>query len=52
MSLSSQGGPRPDRWIEPRQPLDPCMRRQTYGRVLPMDAPRPVSVWSRLFRWA
>jgi len=52
MSLSSQGGSRPDRWLEPRQTLDPCMRRLTYGRIQPMDEARGASVWTRLFRWA
>ncbi|MBC2664962.1 hypothetical protein H7F51_05500 [Novosphingobium flavum] len=52
MSLSSQGHSRPDRWLEPRQPLDPVMRRLTYGRIQPMDEVRGPSVWSRLFHWA
>lgn len=52
MSLSSQGGSRPDRWLQPRQALDPVTRRMTYGRIQPMDVPRTSSVWSRLFRWA
>ena len=38
---------RPDRWLSPHQSLDPCMRRQTYGAIKPMDwSDRPF--WRRL----
>jgi len=40
---------RPDRWLEPHQPLDPAMRLRTYGRIQPMDEPTGPSFWRRLF---
>ncbi len=49
--MSSAGatisGSRPDRWLIPHQPLDPSMRRLTYGPIRPMDwTDRPL--WRRL----
>jgi hypothetical protein len=52
MSLYSHGCSRPDRWLEPRQPLDPSQRLLTYGRVQPMDPAPANPLWTRLFRWA
>lgn len=49
MSLSSYGSSRADRWLVPRQPLDPCARLLTYGPIQPMEPSAPASVWSRWF---
>lgn len=51
MSLSHMPGARPDRWLSPRQPLDPSRRLATYGRVRPMDEDRDLSLIRRLLRW-
>jgi hypothetical protein len=29
-----------DRWIRPRQSLDPTMRRRVHGPIQPMEEPR------------
>lgn len=62
MSLSSNPSPlsrqpavrsaRPDRWLEPHQPLDPAMRLRTYGRIQPMAETDGRSLWRRLLDWA
>lgn len=49
MPLSSRPGNTPDRWLLPRQPLDPSRRLATYGPVRPMDDGLHRSLWSRLF---
>jgi len=46
MSLSPLSPSRPDRWLAPRQSLDPSMRLATYGKIRPMDEDRPF--WRRL----
>ena len=30
----------PDQWLAPRPFSDPSMRRQKYGRILPMEQPQ------------
>ena len=30
----------PDQWLAPRPYSDPSLRRQKYGRLLPMEQPR------------
>ena len=37
-----------DRWIRPRQSLDPTMRRQVHGPIRPMEEP---GLLERLLRW-
>ena len=51
MSLSPLPGARPDRWLSPRQPLDPSRRLATYGRIRPMEDAHGVSLLRRLFHW-
>jgi hypothetical protein len=41
---------RADRWLVPHQPLDPSVRRATYGPIKPMDWTGP-SFLGRLFHW-
>ena len=37
---------RPDSWVQPRSYTDASLRRQKYGRILPMEEPR--GFWARL----
>jgi hypothetical protein len=37
---------RPDQWTVPRPYSDPNLRRQTYGKIIPMNK---APLWKRLF---
>lgn len=39
MSAQSFRSSSPDRWTQPRQPMDPSERRLRYGRIQPMERP-------------
>jgi len=48
LSTSTTRAPRPDRWLSPHQPLDPMIRRMTYGKIRPMEDDGPFAF---LHRW-
>jgi hypothetical protein len=49
MSLSYTRAPRSDGWNGVRQPLDPSIRRMTYGPIRPMEEDGAFSFLRRLF---
>jgi len=50
MSLSHARPPRQDPWTTRSKPLDPMVRRMTYGKVRPMEEDTPFAFFQRWFR--